>query len=237
MMDRTIFEQFPDAMRSLVTEIEEHAAVRIGFAPLPPQLAHITERAALNIVREPGKIISIEILLASGSSPPLHMIGHEVLHAGRSVVEGVESLLPRSERNMTLAIAISNDAEHLSVIPREIEHFPEARDYWARAFTSDLRTLWERYAADPTGAGIGRDLLRFWMVTNKIFPKWEGLEILADMLRMPERTKAAERLLSSTASASDYPRLIAAIIRSQGKMRGDFYLLDAEGKRRAIPSH
>jgi len=235
-MDRSIFHQFPPAMAALVHEIEKRAETLISFAPMPHHLTQISDNKALiSIIFELRQIVSIEILVPSGSTPPLHIIGHEIIHAGRTVIEEVDVLNPRDPKDAILAIAIGNDVEHLTVIPREMEHFLEAQTYWRKAFTRDLRMLWKRYSTDPFSHGIERDLLRFWLVTNKVLPDWKGIEILRDMLQYPDRHDIADRLFADVSSASEYSHLLAAVIRSQGKQPGDFCLLDRHGVARTIP--
>ena len=220
----------------LVAEIEARAGRPIGFMPAPPEIARIIGNvAALNIVREPGKIVSVDILLPNGAMPPAHVIGHEILHAARSVIDAVPTLLAREQRNAILAVAIGNDAEHLSVIQSEISHFPEAQNFWRKEFLRNLRTLLDRFSEDPYDTGIGRDLIRFWLVTSTVIPCWEGLKIVGDMLAFPPRRESADQLLVDAAVA-DYQHLVAAIIRSQNRQPHDFLFMGADGKEQEVPN-
>ncbi|AVA22460.1 hypothetical protein [Rhizobium sp. NXC24] len=63
---------------------------------------------------------------------PDHLLYHEILHLHRIKIEGAPLLRPApfNAASEELAYRLNNDLEHLLIIPKEFEQFPEAAGYW-----------------------------------------------------------------------------------------------------------
>ncbi|MEL7896514.1 MULTISPECIES: hypothetical protein [Vreelandella] len=60
-----------------------------------------------------------------------HMLGHELIHLRRDILEGIPKLVPLSAAANTEIYMLENEVEHMFVIKEEIATFPDAEQWWA----------------------------------------------------------------------------------------------------------
>lgn len=80
------------------------------------------------------------------------MLGHELIHLRRKLVEQVPMLMPlrtASEHENTMIYLFENEMEHLFIIPEEIQLFPDAEERWAEQYRDRVKSITQASSIDP----------------------------------------------------------------------------------------
>jgi hypothetical protein len=143
--DTTFLSQIPDQLLNVPDLVQEKTGIVMqiqdinnsSFDDIAPAFAKA--RAVLDIDVE-AQTITLWVGPESDITP--HMLGHELIHLRRNVLEGVHKIFPRADVNVGIsqeALFLENELEHLFVIPEEISLFPEAEAWWTEYYRQQIQ--------------------------------------------------------------------------------------------------
>lgn len=213
-MNEDVLSLLPIAVRRKVRAIEAAVGGEIDFRPPrdgdPAHLVN-TDFPVLDCWPQPDRM---NVSLVWPSALPLspHRIAHEIEHAHRKLVDGVWWLSTVAERDETV-LSISNDIEHLYVVPKEMERFPEARTFWERTYSPMVAELVELPSFVPQRSrdAMWRAALRHWVFASLVLPGNSLLAPLEKLLKHYGRYATAQLLVQDIRAASsevDVARLL-----------------------------
>ncbi len=237
-MDYRLLSLLPIELRQTVERIEGEIGSAIAVGPLPDA----TRRAIGNVpalaIDQGDRALTVALLLPAGDLPPAHMIGHEIIHARRAIVDRAPILLDGKQPPRRVVMAINNDAEHLHVIPLEIDLFPEAHAFWASDFQRMLGTFGERLEKDPDRRAIRNDMLRGWLTTSVVFPNWEHADVLKAQLGAIGAFGDAEKLIHVyQRTSSDPVAVLSTLVRFHRLAADGFQFVTIGQSPKPLPAH
>lgn len=237
-MDNRLLSLLPVELRQAVEQIEGEIGSAIAIGVLPDA----TRRAIGNVpalaIDQGERSLTVRLLLPAGDLPPKHMIGHEIIHAKRTIIDRAPILLDRFQPPRLVVTAINNDAEHLHVIPLETEYFPEARDFWEHEFVQMLRKFGDRLECDPDRRAIRNDMLRGWLTTSVTVPNWDHANTLKALLGAVGAFSDAENLMRVYSRISTDPvAVLSTLVRFHRLPADGFQVVSVGQSPRALPMH
>lgn len=197
-MREDILQLLPIASRRQVRAIEHAIGGEFEFRPPradDPDYIKGSARPCLDCWPQQSAM-RVSLVWPQGRPVTPHMVAHEVEHAHRKVVEGVWWLSSEEAADETV-LTISNDIEHLHVVPAEIGRFPVAKEHWLDLYSHLVSELPELPGYVPQHARIAmwRAAMRHWVFASLVLPESALLTPLAKLLRHYERYEAAQLLV------------------------------------------
>jgi len=212
----------PEEIRAKVAAVEQatgseivvhcgSTADYIGANPEPP--------AGVCICDDRKGLLEIEIRLVPGFKP--HHLLHEVLHAYRASVGRAPRLHLAGGATNSLTDALTNDSEHLFIVPEEIRLDQEAQEFWH----AERDRYFEALKAQPVsgesdfgGARAARHgFLRLWVSAKLTTPSWPRLGDLQTLLQLQGWEQDAQMLLKEVELVMpSADRVLAAFLRAGG---------------------
>lgn len=133
----------PNDLLDVISHVELKAGISVDISEITDEIkaefpAMAKAEAILDIDPDRNKI---SIWLSATKVAP-HVIGHEIIHLRRNIVEACPKMFPakNSPPEMIQEILfMENDLEHFFVIREEISAFPDAKESWISHYKSQLR--------------------------------------------------------------------------------------------------
>lgn len=237
-MDAIIFNALPTEMQQIVGQIEDRVGRAIGLKPLSVQHRKAVGNVPAIAFDGDGKNVFVDLMLPNDSTPALHVIGHEILHAKHVVLDGAPMLQSKVPTTDNVVTAINNDFAHLDVIPAELSAFPEAATFWQEEFTRGLGVFAARIQQMPNSRALRNDLLRFKLVTTRVLPSWDGHEMLQAHLRGMNIASDASKLLQAVEDVADSgTQVLSTMVRFHRRKPDDFMIFYAFAPPVPLPNH
>ncbi len=143
-MDADFVERLPADIRDFVSLIEDGIDAEISVSVDERRAARDLERRGLGCYVDE---VRAEISIPTPQHFPPASVFHELLHIHRFLIERVPQIAihddhwdcsPEFEDALTV---LDNHLEHLLIIPRELERWPERSSYWEQRVTRNLNEL------------------------------------------------------------------------------------------------
>jgi hypothetical protein len=136
------FKEIPAALLEVVDKVLDQTGITVTAQPYSDEFmrehpAMSKAKATLDIDVENSTIT----ILCDLSNVQSAIIGHELIHLRRNIVESAPKLFPLQFCEQSLKNDIfmwENELEHLIVIPEEISIFPESEQWWADHYAGIL---------------------------------------------------------------------------------------------------
>lgn len=144
-----VLEGLPDTVRAIPEQIASATGSEVQVLPLSALVDSCTFLEKSNISCEVnGSAITIWCKPYEFTSS---MLGHELIHLRRKLVEQVPMLIPlrtANEQQSTTIHFFENEMEHLFIIPEEIDLFPDAEERWAKQYTDRVGRITQASTPD-----------------------------------------------------------------------------------------
>jgi len=216
-MDSRLLALLPSELVTEVAAVEEAIGSTIGIKA-PPKYDPLLSRRPELVAIETGMIAGrsyANLLIPTGVDLKAHTLAHEVMHAYRNLVQRVWRLIDASGQERLFPTMIENDLEHLFIVPRELDLFPEARVYWEAEWTAKVtQQAFEdlQQTERPFDALAMRgNLLRLSLTLEQVLPDLPAREVLLQGLATSGLSRDAENLSRSYHKADGSKPALAAM--------------------------
>lgn len=222
----------PDCVKSKVDDIEQtigsEVVVRQGDTA-SHQGGNSEPPRAICICDHRSGALKVEIVLSAEAVA--HNLLHEVLHAHRAAVLGVPRLLRDDASETSLTNALTNDTEHLFIVPEEITLDPAALAFWEAEETRRFEALKARLALTVSDAGellaTRHGLIRQWVFVTRVIKTWSREAELADLLERMSWKADADFLRVKVDAAGDEAAKVLSAYLHAGNLNPDYFALYA----------
>jgi hypothetical protein len=155
-----------------------------------------------------------------------HQLFHEILHCHFGCVKGMQivAAAPGSDQRAQSHVGLfNNDFDHIFVIQREIETYPEAAVYWDAEFRRVYEDLDLRNAEVLTQYQNKITLLKVWAVLSMAMPKSDVWAVFETALKTHGYLDVACAMTKAMAAAGHDKRAIVEIF--SGALGFDYKIL------------
>lgn len=242
--NQEVWDGLPQELRDVPDEVESKTGIRLGILPMElcdqPLEAFDRAEAVIDIDGHSQKIT----IWCDPSSLKSSVLGHELMHLRRDILERVPKLIPYrcSPSDSGLIHMLENELEHLFIIPEEIRIFPDAEDRWADYYSALIDRIISRSNQDHSELAITWMQLRHSLpdqvdIAKRLFAhirnQGEQCAKQANTLRCladEDRTdKSALVLMMTEALSTWHPRLIPHLGRGRWGTSGGKLMFMLQG--------
>lgn len=167
-MHKNILSNIPQDLLNVIPQVEIKTGISVDISIISDEI-----KADFPLIGKSQVILdinpdqrSISILVGETEIAP-HMIGHELIHLRRNIIEGCPKMFPvasNSPESIQEIFLIENDLEHFFVIREEISKFPGSEKHWISHYNTQL---------DRSDLSE-KSVIMHWCILRTLFLEYDG---------------------------------------------------------------